>query len=49
VNIKNNLIYLKLKKSGLVDEITMKNIQSLCIPAVKKYKPEKNCFFKKEI
>ncbi len=30
-----------LQKSGLVDEITMKNIQSLCIPAVKEYKPEK--------
>ena len=30
-----------LKKSGLVDEITMKNIQSLCVPAVKEYKPEK--------
>ena len=30
-----------LKKSGLVDEITMKNIQSLCVPEVKEYKPEK--------
>ena len=30
-----------LKKSGIVDEITMKNIQSLCVPAVKEYKPEK--------
>jgi len=30
-----------LKKSGLVDEITMKNIQSLCVPAVKEYKPKK--------
>ncbi|MGK5090606.1 helix-turn-helix domain-containing protein [Deltaproteobacteria bacterium TL4] len=26
-----------LHKSGLVDEITMKNIQSLCLPEVKEY------------
>jgi putative transcriptional regulator len=30
-----------LNKSGIVDEITMKNIQSLCVPAVKEYKSEK--------
>lgn len=30
-----------LNKSGLVDEITMKNIQSLCLPEVPEYGPEK--------
>ncbi len=29
-----------LNKSGLVDEITMKNIQNLCLPEVKEYSPE---------
>jgi putative transcriptional regulator len=38
-----------LKKSGLVDEITMKNIQSLCVPAVKEYKPEKIVSLRKKI
>ncbi|MCB2184388.1 MAG: type II toxin-antitoxin system MqsA family antitoxin [Desulfobulbaceae bacterium] len=30
-----------LNKSGLVDDITMKNIEKLCIPEVKNYSPEK--------
>lgn len=30
-----------LNKSGLVDEITMKNIGNLCLPDVKEYTPEK--------
>ncbi len=30
-----------LNKSGLVDEITMRNIEKLCIPEVKEYSPEK--------
>ena len=30
-----------LNKSGLVDEITMKNIQNLCLPEVKEYSPER--------
>ena len=30
-----------LNKSGLVDEITMKNIKSLCVPEVKEYTPKK--------
>lgn len=30
-----------LNKSGIVDEITMKNIETLCIPEVHDYPPEK--------
>ena len=30
-----------LHKSGLVDDITMKNIENLCIPEVQEYTPEK--------
>ncbi|OCC14394.1 helix-turn-helix domain protein [Dissulfuribacter thermophilus] len=30
-----------LNKSGLVDDITMKNIEKLCLPEVKDYPPEK--------
>jgi len=30
-----------LYKSGLVDAITMKNIEKLCIPKVQEYSPEK--------
>jgi putative transcriptional regulator len=29
-----------LNKSGLVDDITMKNISNLCIPEVKEYSPK---------
>ncbi len=37
-----------LKKSGLVDEITMKNVQSLCVPDVKDYKPGKIVMLRKK-
>ncbi len=30
-----------LNRSGLVDNITMKNIEKLCLPEVKEYPPEK--------
>jgi len=30
-----------LNKSGLVDDITMLNIENLCLPEVKEYSPEK--------
>ena len=30
-----------LSESGLVDDITMKNIANLCLPEVKEYSPEK--------
>ena len=30
-----------LNKSGLVDNITMKNIEKLCLPEVQEYSPEK--------
>jgi len=30
-----------LSESGLIDEITMRNIKRLCLPEVKEYPPEK--------
>lgn len=30
-----------LNKSGLVDDITMKNIEKLCLPEIQEYTPEK--------
>ncbi len=30
-----------LNKSGLVDDITMKNIENLCLPDIKDYTPQK--------
>jgi len=30
-----------LNKSGLVDDITMKNIKNLCLPEIKDYSPAK--------
>ena len=30
-----------LNKSGLVDDITMKNIENLCLPDIHEYSPEK--------
>jgi len=30
-----------LNKSGLVDDITMRNIEKLCLPEIKEYTPEK--------
>ena len=38
-----------LNKSGLVDEITMKNIQNLCLPEVKEYSPEKIISLRKKL
>mgnify|MGYP001092778271 CR=1 FL=1 len=35
-----------LYKSGLVDVITMKNIEKLCIPEVQEYTPEKIVFIR---
>ncbi|MCD4743097.1 MAG: helix-turn-helix domain-containing protein [Desulfobacteraceae bacterium] len=35
-----------LHKSGLVDVITMKNIEKLCIPEVQEYTPEKIVFIR---
>jgi len=29
-----------LNKSGLVDDITMKNIENLCLPEIQEYSPE---------
>ena len=37
-----------LYKSGLVDEITMKNIESLCIPDVQEYSPEEIASIRKK-
>jgi len=37
-----------LYKSGLVDAITMKNIEKLCIPEVQEYSPEKIAFIRKK-
>jgi putative transcriptional regulator len=30
-----------LNKSGIVDDITMKNIENLCLPEIKEYTPDK--------
>jgi len=38
-----------LNKSGLVDEITMKNIEALCIPEVKEYSPENIISIRKKL
>lgn len=39
ISIKNTVI--DLHKSGLIDDITMKNIENLCVPEVQEYTPEK--------
>ena len=36
-----------LNKSGLVDDITMKNIETLCLPEIKEYSPEKIILIRK--
>ncbi len=36
-----------LNKSGLVDDITMKNIENLCLPEIKEYSPEKIILIRK--
>jgi putative transcriptional regulator len=38
-----------LKNSGIINEITMKNIQSLCLPEVKEYTPEKIVSIRKKL
>ena len=38
-----------LNKSGLVDEITMKNIENLRLPEVKKYSPKKIVLIRKNL
>ena len=38
-----------LNKSGLVDDITMRNIKNLCIPEVSDYSPEKIISIRKRL
>ncbi|MBA4369451.1 MAG: transcriptional regulator [Desulfobacterium sp.] len=38
-----------LRNSGIIDDITMKNIQSLCLPEVKNYTPEKIISIRKKL
>ncbi|NQZ13109.1 MAG: helix-turn-helix domain-containing protein [Algicola sp.] len=38
-----------LNKSGLVDEVTMKNIQSLCLPEIQEYPPQRIAALRKKI
>ena len=38
-----------LNKSGLVDEVTMRNIEKLCIPEVKEYSPEQIVSIRKKL
>jgi putative transcriptional regulator len=38
-----------LNKSGLVNDITMKNIESLCLPEVQEYSPEKIISIRKKL
>ena len=38
-----------LNKSGLVDDITMKNIENLCLPEVQEYSPEKIISIRKKL
>ncbi len=38
-----------LNKSGLVDNITMKNIENLCLPDVQEYTPEKIVSIRKKL
>jgi putative transcriptional regulator len=37
-----------LNKSGLVDEVTMKNIQNLCLPEIQEYPPQKIAALRKK-
>lgn len=37
-----------LNKSGLVDDITMRNIENLCLPEIQEYSPEKIVFIRKK-
>ncbi len=38
-----------LNKSGLVDEVTMKNIEKLCLPEIKNYSPEQIISIRKKL
>ncbi len=38
-----------LNKSGIVDDITMKNIKNLCLPEIKEYTPEKIISIRKKL
>ncbi len=38
-----------LNKSGLIDHITMKNIENLCLPEIKEYSPEKIISIRKQL
>ena len=37
-----------LNKSGLVDDITMRNIENLCLPEIQEYTPEKIASIRKK-
>ncbi len=37
-----------LNKSGLVDDITMRNIENLCLPEIQEYSPEKIVSIRKQ-
>ena len=37
-----------LNKSGLVNDITMRNIENLCLPEIQEYTPEKIASIRKE-
>ena len=38
-----------LYKSGLVDDITMKNIENLCLPEIQEYSPEEIVSIRKKL
>jgi putative transcriptional regulator len=38
-----------LNRSGLVDDITMKNIEKLCLPEIKEYSPERIISIRKNL
>ena len=38
-----------LNKSGLVDDITMRNIETLCLPEIQDYSPEKIVSIRKKL
>ena len=43
----NRTVY-DLNQSGLVDDITMKNIENLCLPEIKEYTPKKIATIRKK-
>ena len=50
-SIKSSIISTvkDLNKSGLVDDITMKNIENLCLPEIQEYTPEKIISLRKKL